>query len=103
MGKGFTKVLKESKKLLWPYFPILCSSFSLANSNHAIKESVSLEGLRLHTFPKRNFDPDKIAYNITTSVKIEPYNHEANKFQDLSWLAQSFEQSFEWARTNMSP
>lgn len=103
MGKGLTKVLKESKKFLWPSFPIRCGSFSSANFNHAIKESVSLEGLRLHSLPKRQFDPDNIAYNINTSVKIKPYNHKANKFENLLQSAHSFEQAFEWVRTNLSP
>lgn len=101
--KGLTKLLKENKKLLCLSFPIRCGSFSLENFNHAIKESVSLESLRLHTFPKRRFDRDKIAYDITTTMNIKPYNHEANYFEDLLQLAESFEQSFEWARTNLSP
>lgn len=42
-----------------------------------------MEGLRLHTFPKSQFDPDKIAYNITTVLNIKPYNHEANDFENL--------------------
>jgi len=103
MGKGLTKVLKENKKLLWPYFPIRCGSFSLENFKHAIKESVNPASLRIHTFPKRKFDQDKIVYNITTAVKIKPYKHEVNYFEDLLQSAQSFEQSFEWARTNLSP
>lgn len=103
MGKGLTKLLKENKKLLWPYFPIRCGSFSLTNFNHAIKESISLESLRLHTMPKMQFDLNKIAYNITIVVKIKPYNHEANDFEDLLQSAESFKQSFEWARKNLSP
>lgn len=49
----------------------------MENFNHAIKESVSMERLRLHTLPKRQFDPNEVAYN--------------------------FEQSFEWERVNLSP
>ena len=84
--------MKESKKLLWSSFPIRCGSFSLENFNHAIKELVSLESLRFHTLPRRQFDQDKIAYNITTTIKIKPYNDEANDFEDLLQSAQSFEQ-----------
>ena len=62
-----------------------------------------MESLRLHTLPKRQFDPDRIAYNITIIVKIKPYNHEPNYFEDLLQSAKSFEQSFEWARKNLSP
>jgi len=66
MGKDLTKVLKNSKKSLWPIFPVKCSSFALANFVHATKESTHMEALRLHTLPKRQFDPNKVAYNVTT-------------------------------------
>lgn len=83
VGKGLTKTLKDNKKSLWPSFPIRCGYFSLANFNHATLESLSLESLRLHTFPKRKFDPNKIAHNITTAVKMKHFNHEANNSEDL--------------------
>lgn len=83
VGKCLTRVLKENKKLLWPSFPIRCSSFSLENFDHAIKESVSLESLMPHTFPKRKFYPDKIVHNIAIAVNIKPYSHEANAFEHL--------------------
>ena len=77
--------------------------FSLANFNHATKESLSLESLRLHTLPKGQVDPEKIAHNIATTVKIKTFNHEANNFEDLLQSAKSFEQVFEWARENLTP
>ena len=95
MGKGLTKTLKDNKKYLWTSFPIRCGSFSLANFNHATKESLSLESLRLHTLPKRQFDPDKIAHNITTTIRIKPFNYEANDSEDLLQSAESFEQVFD--------
>jgi len=103
VGKGLTKVLKENKKLLWPSFPVKCGSFSLENFNHAIKESVNMEAVKLHTLLKRQFDPDKVAHNITTAVKLKPYNHEDSDFYDLLQSAKSFEQVFEWAKANPSP
>lgn len=71
MGKCLTKVLKDRKKPLWPSFHVKCSSFTLANFIHAIKESIHIEALRLHTLPKRKFDLDKVAYNINTIVKLQ--------------------------------
>ena len=62
-----------------------------------------MEGLRLHTLPKRKFDPNKVAYNITIALKIKPYNHEVNDFEDLLQSVESFKQSFEWERENLSP
>ena len=52
---------------------------------------------------KRQFDPDKVAHNITTAVKCKPYNHEDNDFEDLLQSANSFKKAFEWAKTNLSP
>jgi len=72
VGRGLTKVLKDRKKSLWPTFLVKCGSFSLANFVHATKESTHMEALRLHTFPKRKFDPNKVAYNVATRVKLKP-------------------------------
>lgn len=103
MGKGLTKTLKDNKKSLWPIFPIRCGSFSLENFNHANQELLSLESLRLHTLPKRQFDPEKITHGITIVVKIKPFNHEANDSEDILQLAKSFEQAFDWAKKNLNP
>lgn len=62
-----------------------------------------MEALRLHTFLKRKFGLDKVAYNITTVVKLKKYNDEDNNFEDLLQLAESFEQALEWARENQKP
>lgn len=62
-----------------------------------------MEALRLHTLPKRQFNPDKVALNITTAVKLKPYNHEDNDFEDLLQLVKSFEQAFKWAKANLNP
>ena len=103
VGKGLNKVLKDDKKSLWPSFPVKCGSFDLANFVHATKESTQMEALRLHTLPKRKFDPNKVAYNVTAGVKLKPYNHEDNYFEDLLQSDESFEQAFEWAKVNMNP
>ena len=58
-------------------------SFDLENFNHAIKESTNMEALRLHTLPKKQFDLDKGAHKITNAVKLKPYNHKDNDFEDL--------------------
>ena len=76
-------------------------SFSLANFVHATKESRHMEALRLHTLPKWQFDLDKVAYNITTAVKLKQYNHEDNDFEDLLQWEEFFEQSFEWEKVNL--
>jgi len=83
VGKDLTKAPKESKKLLWPAFHVKCGFFSLENFNHVINNSVSMEAFKLHTLPKRKFDPGKVAYNITTVVKLKQYNHEDKNFEDL--------------------
>jgi len=60
--KGLTKVLKDGKKSLWPTFLVKCGSFDLSNFVHATKESAHMEARRLHTLPKRKFDPNKVAW-----------------------------------------
>jgi len=101
MGKGLTKVLKENK-LLWAFSAVKYSCFALKNFSHAIKESVNMEALGLHTLPKIKFNLDKVAHNIITAVKLNPKNHEDNDFEDLLQSAKSFEQAFEWAKVNLS-
>ena len=68
-----------------------------------MKQSLSLESLKLHTLPKRQFDPDKITHNITTTVMIKPFNHEANDSKDILQLAKSFKQVLDYVKANLSP
>lgn len=82
-------------------FPCQMRSFALENFVHATKESTHMEALGLHTLPKRKFDPNKVAYNVTIGVKLKPYNHGDNYFEDLLQLDISFEQAFEWEKENL--
>ena len=100
--KGLTKTLKDNKKSLWPPFPIRCGSFSLENFNHANKELLNLESLRFHTLPKRQFDPEKVAQNVTIALKVKPFIHEAHEFEDFLQSAESFKQAFDWGKVNLS-
>jgi len=102
VGKGLTKTLKGNKKSLWPPFTIQCGSFSLEKFNHANKELLNLESLRVHTLPKRQFDRGKVAQNVTTSLKVKLYVHEAHEFKDLLQSAESFEQAFHWVKANLN-
>jgi len=63
----------------------------LAYFNHANKYKINLESLRLHTLPKRKFDPEKVAQNVTTALKLKPYVHEAQELEDLLQSAETFE------------
>lgn len=84
MGKGLTKVLKDGKKSLWPTFPIKCSSFTLSNFVHATRELIEMEALMLYTLPTRQFDTNKVAYNVIIELTLNGYNHGYNYFEDLS-------------------
>lgn len=42
-----------------------------------------MESLRLHTLPRRKFDPNKVACNVTTGLKLKAYDHGDNHFDDL--------------------
>jgi len=34
---GMSKVLKDSKKAIWPQFPVICRAFALHSLGHALK------------------------------------------------------------------
>ena len=83
------------------HFPCQMWSFALANFVHATKESAHMEALKIHTFPKRQFDPNKVAYNVTSGVKLNPYNHDVNHFEYFLKSTISFEQALEWEKENL--
>lgn len=55
------------------------------------------------TLPKRQFDPEKVAQNVTMSLKVKPFTHEDHEFEDLLQLVESFGQAFNWSKVNFNP
>jgi len=52
----------------------------------------------LHTLLKRKFDPENVAQDVTTTLKLKPYVHEAQEFEDLLQSAETFKKAFDWVR-----
>lgn len=46
--------------------------------------------LNLGTIPNRQYDANKVAHNVTTHVKLAKFDHEADDFDDLFALANTF-------------
>ena len=47
---GMNKVLEDSKKVIWPQFPIICRAFALHDLGHAFKEVNNVLSLQLPKF-----------------------------------------------------
>lgn len=88
--EGMSKTLRDSKKHMWPTFPLWCGIFTLHNYKHAEKEANKIQMLNLATIPNRKFDPRKVAYNVTSQAKLTKFDHEANDFDDLFASAEIF-------------
>ena len=80
---GMNKTLKESKKAIWPQFPISCGVFSLNELGHAFREVDNMLSLRLPKFPGRQYDPFGIVKDFTTMVKVKIFSHEKDPFDDV--------------------
>jgi len=61
---GTSKTLRTSKKQSWPIFPLRCDVYTLHDYKHAEKETSKINIVNLATIPNRQFDPQKVAYNM---------------------------------------
>jgi len=80
---GTSKTLRTSKKQVWPTFPLRCSVYTLRNYKHAEKETGKINMLNLATIPNRQFDPQKVAYNVLEQEKLTKFDHEKDEFDYL--------------------
>ena len=80
---GLTKDLKDKKKAVWPQFPVACGTFSLFDIGHAFKEVSNITCLQLFKFVKRLFDPNEVAKNFTTAIKVRIFSGEEDPFDDI--------------------
>lgn len=90
--KGMTRNLKDSKKQGWPPFPLRCDTYTLHDFKHAEKEAEKNKDLSLAVIPKRQYDPNKVAYNFTSQGKISKFIHEEEEFDDLFTSTELFSQ-----------
>lgn len=70
MGNDISKVLKESNKNIWPYFPTQFRIFSLDNYKHAQTEVKVIQDLGFPTIPNKKYDPHQVVKNITATSSI---------------------------------
>lgn len=64
--------------------------FTLHDFGHAFKEAEIMKSLKLATFLGRQYDPNDIAKDFTTMVKVKPFTHEEDAFDDLFLLKETF-------------
>lgn len=57
---------------------------------HAKKEANKTKDLSLAGIPKRQYDPNKVAFNFTTQMKVDKFSHEEDEFDDLFSSAELF-------------
>jgi len=79
---GLSRGLKEHKKAIWPTFSLQCGTFSLHDFGHACIEAKIIKSMNLATFPGRH-DLDDTITNFTTMLKVKPFTHEGDAFDDL--------------------
>lgn len=77
-----SKVLKDSKKAIWPHFPVVYRAFALHDLGHSFKEVDNVLCLQLPKFLGRQYDPFGVVGNFTTMVKIKVFSHEEYPFHD---------------------
>ena len=84
-----SRTLKDSKKHIWPKFPLQRGIFTLHDYKHAEKETEKILMLNLATIPNRPYDPRQVAYNVMSQVKLAKFDHKGDEFDDLFSLTES--------------
>ena len=87
---NLSRNLKTSKKQIWPTFPLKSGSYTLNDFKHAEKEALKIKELKLAFIAPRQYDPKKIALNVTSTVQIAKFEHEDDIFDDLFVSAEVF-------------
>ena len=100
---GLTKDLKNKKKAIWPPFPVTCGAFSLFDVGHTFGEVENVTCLQLFKLPPRPFDPNKVAQEFTTSVRISVFSGQKDLFDDLFQGKNSLKQVLQEAQSRLSP
>ena len=59
--------------------------------------------MKLPILSPRQFDPEKIAYKFTQSVKIKPVIHTDDRFEDVLQSIETFEEVQNFVRLNVNP
>lgn len=100
---GLSKGLKEQKKTIWPTFQLQCGVFALHDFGHKCKEADIMKYLKLATFLRRQCDLNGIAKDFTTMVKVKPFTHEEDAFDDLFLQKETFSEVTHMASLLFAP
>jgi len=87
---GTSRTLKDSKKQMWPIFPLRCGIFTLHDYKHAKKEVEKIQMLNLATILNKKYDPRKVSHNVIAQAKLSKFDHEADDSDDLFASAEIF-------------
>ena len=60
-----------------------CGAFSLFDVGHAFKEVSNITCLQFFKFAKRLFDPNEVAKNFTSAIKVRIFSGEEDPFDDI--------------------
>ena len=82
-GRWPKQGLKEQKKAICCTFPSQFGVFALHDFGHAFKEAEIMKSMKLTTFVGRQCDPNNTTKDFTTMVKVKPFTHEEDAFNDL--------------------
>eukprot|EP00253_Pinus_taeda_P019687 PITA_19687 len=100
---GLTKELKDKNKAIWPQFPVACGAFSLFDVGHAFAEVENVTSLQLFKLPARPFDPNNVAHDFTTNVKVKVFVGKKDLFDDLFQSRSSLQEILREAQSKLSP
>jgi len=81
--EGTSKTIRNSKKQVWPSFPLRCGVYTLHDYKHAEKETEKIQILNLAIIPNRQYDPRKVSYNVLEQAKLTKFDHEKDEFDAL--------------------
>jgi len=89
---GIRKILKDSKKGIWPQFPVTCGVFALHDLGHAFREVDNILSLQLPKFLGRRYDPLGIVKDFTTMFKIRIFTREKDPFEGVFLQKRTFKE-----------
>jgi len=87
-----SKILKDSKKAIWPQFPITCGVFALHDLGHDFKGVGNVLSLQLPKCLGRQRHPFGIVKDFNTMIKIRVFTHEKDPFDDIFLQKNTFKE-----------
>ena len=83
VGQGLTKIIRDATKTVQPCFPIPCGTYILENFKNSLLEIEQLKVLCFPLVPNQYFDPNGVAKDVTSRLKLKPFSNKPDKFDYL--------------------